>query len=118
MNSENFFLKKDIDVIIKKISGETKKLNNTKFLITGANGFLGKYFIACLLEINKVLRKKIKIYAIDIQFDNCELFISDPIKKQLSKIPSHLQLIKSYPLIVAVDLIFASTTSNVCVLVT
>ena len=42
MNSENFFLKKDIDVIIKKISGETKKLNNTKFLITGANGFLGK----------------------------------------------------------------------------
>ena len=80
MNSENFFLKKDIDVIIKKISGETKKLNNTKFLITGANGFLGKYFIACLLEINKVLRKKIKIYAIDIQFDNCELFNSKVIK--------------------------------------
>ena len=49
MNSENFFLRNDINSIIKKISPETNKLNKKKFLITGANGFLGKYFIACLL---------------------------------------------------------------------
>ena len=80
MNSEKFFLENDIDTIIKKISRESKKLNDKKFLITGANGFLGKYFIACLLELNKILKNKIKIYAIDIQFDNCELFKDKFIK--------------------------------------
>ena len=84
MNSEKFFLKNDINAIIKKISPESKRLNKKKFLITGANGFLGKYFIACLLELNKVLKNKIRIYAIDIQFDNCDLF-NDKFVKCIKK---------------------------------
>jgi nucleoside-diphosphate-sugar epimerase len=80
MNSENFFLTNDINAIIKKISKESKKLDKKKFLITGANGFLGKYFIACLVELNKILKNKIKIYAIDIQFDDCDLFNNKFVK--------------------------------------
>jgi UDP-glucuronate decarboxylase len=94
MNSEKFYLKNDINAIIEKISPESKKLNKKKFLITGANGFLGKYFIACLLELNKVLKNKIKIYAIDIQFDNCELF-NDKFVKCIKKDINTFKVIKT-----------------------
>ena len=38
-------------------------------MISGANGFLGKYFIKTLIRMNQSLSKKIKVVAIDIKFD-------------------------------------------------
>ena len=67
--NEKFYLQSDIKEIFNNLKHLKKNLSGKKFLISGANGFLGKYFIRSLIEINKTLSKKIKILAIDIKFD-------------------------------------------------
>jgi len=86
--SENFFLETDIKEICNNIKYLKKNLSGKKFIISGANGFLGKYFIKSLLEINKTLTKKIKILAIDIKFDNCEIYKDKNVKKLKQNINS------------------------------
>lgn len=72
--NEKFYLNSDIKEIAENISYLSKNFEGKKFLISGANGFLGKYLIKTLIEINEKLKNKIKILAIDIKFDNCEIY--------------------------------------------
>ena len=65
--NEKFYLQSDIKEIFNNLKHLKKNLSGKKFLISGANGFLGKYFIKSLIEINKSLSKKVKILAIDIK---------------------------------------------------
>ena len=79
--NENYYLQSDIKEIFNNLKHLKKNLSGKKFLISGANGFLGKYFIRSLIEINKTLSKKIKILAIDIKFDQCEIYNDKNVKK-------------------------------------
>ena len=81
---EKYFLNSDIDEIVRNLTKHSNSFEGKKFLISGANGFLGKYFIKTLISINRFLKKKIKILAIDIKFDNCEIYKDkNVIKKKL-----------------------------------
>ncbi len=79
--SEKFYLNSDIKEICENLKRYEKIISGKKFLISGANGFLGKYFIKTLLTMNQKLPKKVKILAIDIKFDNCEIYSDKNIKK-------------------------------------
>ena len=70
--NEKFYLESDISEICQNLKKYSKFISGKKFLISGANGFLGKYFIKTLITMNKSLSKKIKITAIDVKFDKCE----------------------------------------------
>ena len=87
--NEKFYLDSDIKEICKNLKNHSKLISGKKFLISGANGFLGKYFIKTLITMNQSLSKKIRITAIDIKFDKCEIY-SDKnvtkIKKDINKI--------------------------------
>ena len=50
------FLEKDIDRIIKNTKIISKYFSGKKILITGGNGFLGKYFVEVFKEYNKYLK--------------------------------------------------------------
>ena len=71
---EKYYLNSDIKEICNNLKKYHKNFSGKKFLISGANGFLGKYFIKTLLVMNKNLKKKVKILAIDIKFDKCEIY--------------------------------------------
>ncbi len=84
----NFFLKKDIDTIIKNTKNISKYFNGKKILITGGNGFLGKYFIKVFNEYNKYLKKPVKVIIYDNTLQNTKLLSSKNfkfIKKDVSK---------------------------------
>ena len=79
--NEKYYLLSDIKEIVNNLKKYHKNFFGKKFLITGANGFLGKYFIKVILEINKKTNNKIKVLAIDIKFDNCEIYKDKNVKK-------------------------------------
>ena len=79
--NEKYYLLSDIKEIVNNLKKYHRNFFGKKFLITGANGFLGKYFIKVILEINKKTKNKIKILAIDIKFDNCEIYKDQNVKK-------------------------------------
>ena len=54
--------------IVKNTKKFANFFSNKCILITGANGFIGKYFIEVFMEYNKFLKKPIKLTAIDITF--------------------------------------------------
>ncbi len=72
--SEKYFLHSDIEEIVKNLTFYKLNFAGKNFLISGANGFLGKYFIKTIIELNKKLKKKVKIIAIDLKFDNSNIF--------------------------------------------
>ena len=78
--SEKYYLNTDIDEIVKNLKKYHKKFYGKKFFLTGANGFLGKYFIKVIIEINKKTSNKIKVIANDIKFDNCDIFKDQNVK--------------------------------------
>ena len=47
--NEKYYLLSDIKEIVNNLKKYHKKFFGKKFLITGANGFLGKYFIKVIL---------------------------------------------------------------------
>ena len=55
-----YYLDDDINEIVQNLKKYHKKLSGKKFLITGANGFLGKYFIKTIIEINKISKKRFR----------------------------------------------------------
>ena len=79
--NEKYYLDSDINEISNNLKNYLKYFSGKKFLISGANGFLGKYFIKTLVTLNKSLKKKIKIVAIDIKFDVCEIYLDKNVKK-------------------------------------
>jgi UDP-glucuronate decarboxylase len=78
---EKYYLQSDIAEITKNLEKHLKNFSGKKFLISGANGFLGKYFIKTLINLNKKLKKKASIVAIDIKFDKCEIYSDKNVKK-------------------------------------
>ena len=56
--NEKYYLKSDINEIVENLKKYSKYFEGKRFLISGANGFLGKYFIKSLISINKSLKKK------------------------------------------------------------
>ena len=78
---EKYYLQSDIAEITKNLEKHLKYFSGKKFLISGANGFLGKYFIKILITLNKKLKKKASIVAIDIKFDKCEIYSDRYVKK-------------------------------------
>ena len=79
--NEKFYLNSDINEIANNLKKEKRFFSGKKFLISGANGFLGKYFIKTLITLNKDLKNKIKIVAIDIKFDKSEIYLDKNVKK-------------------------------------
>ena len=65
--NEKYYLNSDIEEICKNIKSYSKLISGKVFLISGANGFLGKYFIKTIISMNSQLNKKAKIIAIDIK---------------------------------------------------
>ena len=87
--NEKYYLNTDINEIVKNLRKYHYKFYGKKFFITGANGFLGKYFIKVIIEINKKTNNKIKVLANDIKFDSCDIFKDKNvkiIKKDINKI--------------------------------
>ncbi len=78
--NEKYYLNSDILEICQNLKKYNKNFEGKKFLISGANGFLGKYFIKSLIQMNVNLKKKIRILAIDIKFDKCEIFKDKNVK--------------------------------------
>ena len=58
--NEKYYLDSDIEEIVNNLKKYHSKFYGKKFFITGANGFLGKYFIKVITEINKKTYNKIK----------------------------------------------------------
>ncbi len=60
------FYKNDISEIVKK----TKKISNffsgKRIIITGGNGFLGKYFVEVFKEFNQYLKKPMEVIVFDV----------------------------------------------------
>ena len=48
--NKNFY-NNDINEIINGISDSKYKLDKKKILLVGSNGFLGKYFLECLMNM-------------------------------------------------------------------
>ena len=56
--NEKYYLNSDILEICQNLKKYNKNFEGKKFLISGANGFLGKYFIKSLTQMNMNLKKK------------------------------------------------------------
>ena len=52
--NEKYYLDSDINEIVKNLKKYSRNFEGKKFLISGANGFLGKYFIKSLIKINQL----------------------------------------------------------------
>ncbi len=62
---KNFFINEDIEQIVKNTKNELSQLNNKHILLTGGNGFLGKYFTKTIDTFNCEYKKNIKLTNID-----------------------------------------------------
>ena len=85
------YLDKDILKIIKSTKNLIKEFEGKSILITGGNGFLGKYFVKVFLEYNKFLEKPIKLIVLDLKFkkndkinDSNVLYIKKNVSKKFS----------------------------------
>ena len=58
-------LNSDIDEILNRNIASLNKMQGKKILITGAAGFLGRYFMKVFEEYNKIANNSIKIVALD-----------------------------------------------------
>ena len=81
-------LNKDIDTIFLNTKKIAKKLEGKTILITGGNGFLGKYFLEIFKKYNEVFNKKLEVVVYDNTFKK-NIFIKNSninyIKKNVSK---------------------------------
>jgi UDP-glucuronate decarboxylase len=56
----------DLDIVVRDIKKEAKKLEGKTVLISGGSGFLGAYINAVIFQLNKkVLKKKCKVISVD-----------------------------------------------------
>ena len=61
----NYFSSKDINQIVEFSKINFDKIKNKKILITGASGFLGKYFLEYFFNLETNFNLKFKVTAID-----------------------------------------------------
>ncbi len=62
---KNFYIDEDIESIIESINKEKNLFKNSNIIIGGSFGFLGKYFLECLINIKKKYKIDFNIYAVD-----------------------------------------------------
>jgi len=60
-----YYLDSDIDEIVSSLSSSLTKLSGKTILITGAAGFLGRYFVATLQRFNESAENPVSIIALD-----------------------------------------------------
>ena len=61
-----FLLQSDIDEIVDRLSGEAQAFAGKTVLLTGARGFLGRYFMAVFAALNeRVLEQPVELVALD-----------------------------------------------------
>ena len=72
----SILLNEDIETIFLNTKKIVKSLRGKTILITGGNGFLGKYFLELFKKYNKYFNKKIKILVYD---NNLKKNFNDPI---------------------------------------
>ena len=85
----NYLLNEDIDAVYLNTKNIVKKLEGSTILITGGNGFLGKYFLEIFKKYNEVFKKKLEIVVYDNTFkkniynkkDNISYINNDVSKK-------------------------------------
>jgi len=84
------FLIEDIEEIIKNTENFSKLFNGKRILITGGNGFLGKYFVEIFKTFNTFLKKPIKLYVFDTSIKKNEkkiqnfTFLNKDVSKNFS----------------------------------
>ena len=62
----NFLLKSDIDEICERVANLAETFSGKKILLTGARGFLGRYFVEIFAHLNQtILDKPAEIIALD-----------------------------------------------------
>jgi UDP-glucuronate decarboxylase len=61
----NYYVSSDIDEIVTRMTKSLEKLCGKKILITGAAGFLGRYFVAVIQRFNSSTSDPISIIALD-----------------------------------------------------
>ena len=61
-------LKKDIEKILSDTADIVKHFSGKKILLTGGNGFLGKYFVEIFKSYNVFLKKPLILLVIDNSF--------------------------------------------------
>ena len=71
----NKLIIEDIEEVIKNTESFSKYFSGKKILITGGNGFLGRYFVEIFKNFNTFLKKPIRLYVFDTS-----------IKKNIKKI--------------------------------
>lgn len=87
----NLVEENDLQYILKKAKKEFEILGGNTMLFTGANGFLGYYFIKSILTWNEIYpNKKINVYALDIYKSGVPKWLSKKdnlkiIKKDITK---------------------------------
>ena len=80
------FLDSDIEIILKNSNDLLKNFENKKILLTGGNGFIGKYFVEVFRRLNYKLKKPIKLVVFDKNVRSKKIDKNiDLIKKDLSK---------------------------------
>ena len=81
---KNSVEKKDLNYILTKTKKEFEILAGSTILFTGANGFLGYYFIKSIIHWNNTHpNKKIVLYALDIFPDKLPVWLKNPYVKIL-----------------------------------
>ena len=64
-----FLIASDIDKIVSNTKMMSKYFSGKKILITGGNGFLGKYFVQVFNKYNYFLKKPINLIVYDKKID-------------------------------------------------
>ncbi len=83
----SILLTEDIEKILEDTKAFSKSFSGKKILLTGGNGFLGKYFIEVFKKYNLILKKPLSIYVYDIagKYPQNNIKNFTFIKKDISK---------------------------------
>jgi UDP-glucuronate decarboxylase len=63
---KNFFLQSDIDEVIERLGDVVQNFSGKNILLTGGRGFLGRYFMEVINQLNKdILNKPVTVTVLD-----------------------------------------------------
>ena len=88
MNKGEFFLKSDIEEILDRIKDISDDFSGKTILLTGARGFLGRYFVEIFKQLNTKVEKPVKVIAVD-NFITSGTYGKQPIEDTNIKFVQH-----------------------------